>query len=152
MHAAVKSLFMFSMIAIALAIAPLTASAGTCYRTNAGGTAANFEITVLWSGVDDVMDQIEVSSSGVKAVSDLNCTVKPPYRCTLSDDGGQVRVLFDGDRMKVVAGPFDISSNEDKSLRLSVGGHSSRVVHDLSPVAPVECEKAFPERQAIKIF
>jgi len=146
-----KKLLWMATAAALLGAGP--AYSATCYRSQpeveVSGTSGPQQVTVLWNDNGLGMDRIRVGTVD----SDLLCSDGSPVSCSLGEDGGRIRLLFEGSRLKVISrGQLHISKSEAGRPRLSVRSLPVTRVIALEPLSRAECHKIFPDDNRIEVF
>lgn len=105
----------------------------------------------MWSDQGNVLDEIRFDGERFKAGSDLRCGNLAPIACRLSDDGGAFRLVFEGNKARLISTGFKVSIlSGQPNVRVKRGLQT--IVHELVQMTDAQCQLAFPVRRKIEVF
>lgn len=153
LHAAGKILM------LSLVFAPAFAQAAICFRSPPSATIEGVSgpatVSVLWNDTGEAMDEIKIDGDRVSVSSEMICGSSAPIVCRLGEGVGSVRLVFEGNRLRVVSRGLKV----DKSIpasgqprRFGLKNGPLTMVNELVQLSEEECKAAFPVRRSISIF
>lgn len=149
MVAAVKTLLLILVMLTA------SAHADMCFRSTEPamieGMPGRTHVSFLWSDQGSAMDEIRFDGERMRAGSDLRCTESPPISCRLSDDAGAFRLIFEGNKVRVISRGFRVSF-QPGVIHVRLKNSPQTIVHELVQLSEGQCQALFPVRRKIEVI
>ena len=131
------------------------ARADMCFRSpdgvNIEGMPGQAAVFFMWSDQGDAFDEIRFDGGRFRAGSSLRCGNTAPITCRLSEDAGAFRLVFEGNKVRIISTGFSVSIFPNRP-KVSLKRGLLTIVHELVQLTDAQCRVAFPVRRKIEVF